>query len=268
MKCLSTVLISALLVVLMSGYAIPIEYNTNISPELTVEVGECFYMDVRLDEVPEPLLTAGFFIILDSSLATIVDVAVYDGNDLTPEIWDAGFTREAPDAAGPGTYLIACGNLAGDGVPPDDVRIANVEICNIAEGINTITILTIPDFDTVVSGVFPDNTVYDSEIIPHVITVDQIIPPCRCEISGFSEIAIDYFRDVTAEYDVSSNLLHCENPPVYVWSDDCILADIDQNGLLTVPSHFLWENCHICVTDVANIDTSTGETVDCCMEMT
>ena len=61
MKRLSAVLTLILVVTLMSENAMSIEYNTNISPELAVEVGECFYMDVRLDNVPEPLLTAGFF---------------------------------------------------------------------------------------------------------------------------------------------------------------------------------------------------------------
>ena len=158
MKKLSAVFVFIWVSALVPENAISIEYNTNISPELTVEVGECFNVDIRLDDVPEPLLTAGFFMMFDASLATIIDVAVYDGNDLTPDIWDPGFTHKVPDAAGPGSYLLACGNFVD--VPPDDARIANIEICTIAEGVNTITIITIPDFDTVVSGLFPDHVIF------------------------------------------------------------------------------------------------------------
>ena len=165
---------------LVSDRAMAIEYNTDISPELTVEAGECFYMDIWLDNVPERLLTAGFFIVHDASLASIVDVAVYD--ELADGPWDSGFTTLVPNADGSGTYMVACGNFAS--VPPEGAIIANVEICAIAEGVNTITISTVPDFQTVVSAVPPDYEVFDSQIVPHVITVYQNVPPCRCEIVG------------------------------------------------------------------------------------
>ena len=207
----------------MSGSALSIEYNTDISPELTVEIGECFYMDIRLDDVPAPLITAGFFIVHDSSLASIVDVAVYDG-EVTPSLWDPGFTFKVPDADGPGTYLLACGNFAT--VSPDDVRIGQVEICAIAEGLNTITITTIPDFQTIVSVSPEETVVYDSEIIPHEITIFQIIPPCRCEIVG-STIIQASLEPVTEQYNVSSNQ-HCDYPPEYVWSDTCTFGDVDK----------------------------------------
>jgi len=130
-----------LVLAVVSDNAVAIEYTTNISPGLTVEVSECFYMDIRLENVPTLLITAGFFMVHDSSLATIAEVAAYDG-ELEPDLWD-GPTYKVPDAAGPGTYLLACLNL-GAGVSPDDVRIARAEICPIAAGINTITITTIP----------------------------------------------------------------------------------------------------------------------------
>jgi hypothetical protein len=235
-----------------------IEYNTNVSPELTVEVSECFYMDIRLENVPTPLITAGFFMIHNPSLATIVDVAAYDG-ELEPDLWD-GPTYKVPDAAGPGTYLLACLNL-GAGVSPDDVRIARAEICPIATGINTITITTIPDFMTVVSGI-PDYECYDPQISPHIVTVNQIPAPCRCEIIGPSVINAASIP-VTAQYAVSSNQ-HCDYPSAYVWSDTCTNGVIDQNGLMTVPPFYSSEQCEVCVTDTANTDINTGEVVSCC----
>lgn len=178
MKKLSALGIFILVFSLLSDNVLSIEYNTNISPELTVKVGDCFYMDIRLDDVPDYLITAGFFIIHDSSLATIIGVSVYDG-ELTPTLWDPGFTFKVPDAAGPDTYMLACGNF--DTVSPGDVRIARVEICTITEGVSTFTISTIPNFETVVSSrwVGSDYVGYDLQIVPHTITVHQIIPDCE-----------------------------------------------------------------------------------------
>lgn len=251
-----------LICALMAGNVPAIEYSTNISPEVTQDVGECFYMDIRLDEVPEPLVTAGFFITQNPSLATITDVAVYDG-DLTPALWDPGFTSKVPGADGPGTYMLACGNFAT--VPSGEVKIARAEICTIAEGDNTITIYTIPDFQTVVSGAPPDYEVFDSQIMPHVITVHQIIFPCSCEITGSPVIYIEYDWEVTAQYVVSTGQ-HCVNPD-YVWSDDCVNGDVDQNGLFTAEPNLLGETCQICVTDMANTDYTTGELVEDCIDI-
>jgi hypothetical protein len=234
-----------------------IEYNTNVSPALTVEVGECFDMDIRLENVPTSLITAGFFMVYDSSLATIVNVSVYDG-ELEPDLWDSGSVK-VPDPAGPGTYYLACLSLGCDS--PDGVRIARAEICAIAAGINTITITNIPGFMTVVSCI-PDYEIYDPQIIPHSVTVNQIPAPCRCGIIGPSVIYAASMP-VTAKYGVSSNQ-HCENPSDYVWSDTCTNGDIDQNGLMTVPPFYSGEYCEVCVTDSANTDINTGEVVACC----
>jgi hypothetical protein len=108
MKKLLVLGVLIVVVAVVSENTIAIEYNTAITPEVTVEVGECFYMDMQLQN--------------------------------TPTLWDFGFTYKVPDVAGPGTYVLACGNFAC--VSPDDVRIARAEICPITEGINTITITT------------------------------------------------------------------------------------------------------------------------------
>jgi len=255
-----SLILGALLLVMavVSDNALAIEYTTNISPGLPVEVGECFYMDIRLENVPTLLITAGFFMVNNPSLATIIDVAAYDG-EIEPHLWDPG-SFKVPDAAGLGTYLLACCNL-GACVSPDDVRIARAEICPIAAGINTITIATIPDFMTVVSGI-PDYECYDPQISPHNVTINQIPAPCRCEIIGTSVISAGGFP-VTARYEASSNQ-QFYYPLDYVWSDTCAYGDIDQNGLMTAPPFYLSESCEVCVTDIANADINTGEVVSCC----
>jgi hypothetical protein len=260
MKKLSAVLMVILVVALIPSNALAIEYNTDVSPELTVEVGDCFFMDIWLDDVPEPLITAGFFIVQDPSLANIIDVAVYDG-ELNPDIWDPGSTYKVPDADGPGTYMLAV--LQFSTVSPDDVKIGQAEICAIAEGVNTITISTVPGFQTVVA-LTDEIVVYDPEIVPHSITVNQILPPCRCEITGDTYIFSNPFQTVTEQYDVSSDQ-NCTNPSEYVWSDTCIKGDVDQNGLMTLPPSYYGESCELCVTDTANTDINTGELVQCCL---
>ena len=203
------------------------------------------------------------FIVHDSTLASIINVSVYDG-ELGPGIWDPGFTSKVPDADGPGTYMLAVGQFGT--VSPDDVRIARAEICAIAEGINIITISTIPGFQTVVSGV-PDYEDYDPQITPHTVTVNQIIPPCRCEITGPAIVESDAFSPVIAQYNVSSNLQYCDNPPNYVWYDDCALGDVDQTGLLTVLPAGTSEECTICVMDRANTNMDSGAPTECCFPL-
>ena len=49
MKKLLVLGVLILVVAVVSEGTLAIEYNTDISPELTVDVGECFYMDVWLE---------------------------------------------------------------------------------------------------------------------------------------------------------------------------------------------------------------------------
>jgi len=142
-----------------------------------------------------------------------------------------------------------------------DVRIARAEICPIATGINTITITTIPDFMTVVR-VFLIMSAHDPQISPHIVTVNQIPTPCRCEIIGPSAIPAASMP-VTAQYAVlpiNTVITHQLMFGVIRVTN----GDIDQNGLMTVPPFYAFEQCEICVTDTANTDINTGEVVACC----
>jgi hypothetical protein len=53
-----------------------------------------------------------------------------------------------------------------------------------------------------------------------------------------------------------------------VWSDDCAFGDVDQTGLMSVPTTFVSEDCTITVVDTANTNINTGEIVTCDIPIT
>jgi hypothetical protein len=135
-------------------------------------------IDIWINDVPEPLITAGFWITFDPAILWNFDIEVYDG-ELAPALWDYGFTQKIPDAGGPGTYMLQVVNFAyaepdGDG----DILIARLSF--YSEMIHTptfVTISTIPGFDTVVGSSY---YIYDPDIIPNTISICLSCNPCRC----------------------------------------------------------------------------------------
>ena len=134
------------------------------------------------------------FLLLDSSLATIVDVAVYDGNDLTPDIWDPGLTCRCQMRLVQNLCTCLC-NLA------EMVYLLMMQELPMLKSVLYLKVsilsqfLTIPDFDTVVSsGYACKSRCMIPKLILHVITVHQIIPPCRCEITGPTHVPADPFN--------------------------------------------------------------------------
>jgi hypothetical protein len=240
------------------------QYTINgVNPyDLTLETippNDCTTVTIALDpgtEITTPLLTAGMWITFDPAVVSVTDVQVYDGA-LTPALWDPGFTGKVPDADGPGTYLMTCGNFAT--VALSDLRLADVTLCCLGAKLNdTVNFNPVPGFDTIVG----DTTLYDPIVAGGVINLDQVAPPCACDITGPAVVGADAFAEVTAQYNVSGNV-NCTNPPAYVWSSDCTLGSIDQTGLLTVPATTDAECCTITVTDNANTDINTGQVVTC-----
>jgi hypothetical protein len=130
-----------------------------------------YEIDVWLNDVPIPLITAGFWIVHDTSQIGIEDVFIYDGSDL-PGPWDSGFSSKVPEPEGPGTYFVAVGNF--DTVAPDgdgDIIIAKLQLLCLGPGVSDITISTIPNFDTVIGE---GSTHLDPQIIPNTITMVQL----------------------------------------------------------------------------------------------
>ena len=120
-------------------------------------------MDIWLHDVPEPLITAGFWMEFDASQMSILSSDIYTGP------WDAGMSQTVKDPKGPGSYMVTVGNLStafSDG--EDDIILAKVLFQCASSDDVTITLTTIPEFDTVVGDTAG---VYDSEIASHTITL-------------------------------------------------------------------------------------------------
>jgi hypothetical protein len=138
------------------------------------------------------------------------------------------------------------------------ISLCDIEFCCEGPGQSEITISTVPGFDTVVGG----TTVWDPYIDQGIINLTQVAPACTCEIIGPAFVQADMIMPVTEQYTVTPGDV-CENQPDYVWSDNCVNADVDQTGLLHVPPTTEQECCTITVIDNANTDINTGEPIWC-----
>ena len=193
MKKTSTTCMLLLIVGLVSSPAVAIHYCKDFlepgnpggwygnslktfDDEWTMGVGDEVDLDIWVNDVPLYLLSGGFWIQYDPSEVSIVSVDAYDSYELG-EPWNGGFTTIIPDAGGPGTYFLAVVPGLGPG-PPDgdgDYIIGKVRFRSESEGGATITISTIPGFDTFVG----DTTVFDPEIIDNNIVIHQQIDYCE-----------------------------------------------------------------------------------------
>jgi hypothetical protein len=132
------------------------------------DLGKEAEIDIWLKNVPEEIITAGFWISYDPTQVSIASAEIYDGSVLKGP-WDRSMTKKVENPGGKGTYLVTVGNLAN--VKPDkkgDVIIGKVKyLCN-DKCTKPITLTTIQGFDTVVGG---GGKVYDSGIKKATITI-------------------------------------------------------------------------------------------------
>lgn len=118
------------------------------------DTGKEVSLDIWLKDVPEELISAGFWLTFDPAKVSIVKVEIYDGKAL-PGPWDSEMTRYNVNPQGPGTYSAFTCNLAC--VKPDkkgDVIIGRVQLscqdkCNKPIEIKSIA-TSLKDFDSVV----------------------------------------------------------------------------------------------------------------------
>lgn len=132
------------------------------------DAGKEVAVDIWIKDVPEELITAGFWLSYDTSKVNIVKIEVYDGTAL-PGPWDSAMTKQAPNPGGTGTYLVIVGNLGN--VKPDkkgDVIIAKLQCRCQEKCTNPIEIKPIKGFDTVVGGT---GKVFDATIKPATFTI-------------------------------------------------------------------------------------------------
>ena len=132
-------------------------------PSKTENPGKDAQVEIWLQGITAPLITAGFWLSYNPTQTIITAVEVYDDSDL-PGPWDHAMTKKLENPDGSGTYLVTLGNLAN--VDPDktaEIKLAQVRFrCN-GDCVEPITIKTILGFDTVVGD---EGRVYDSELTP------------------------------------------------------------------------------------------------------
>jgi len=132
------------------------------------DMGKEITLDVWIKDVPEELITAGFWLTYDPSKVNIVKVDVYDGSTL-PGPWDKEMTRQKSNPKGPGTYMVIVGNLGC--IKPDkkgDVIVAKVQYSCQEKCTNPIEIMPVKDFDSVVGC---EGKVFDTTIKPAAFTI-------------------------------------------------------------------------------------------------
>lgn len=125
--------------------------------------GQKTEVEIWLQGIPGPLLTAGFWMSYDPAQIMVSSVEVFDDADL-PGPWDHAMTKKSENPEGTGTYLVTLGNLSN--VEPDknsEIKLAKVLLRCKDNCPEPITIKTILGFDTVVGD---EGRVYDSELPP------------------------------------------------------------------------------------------------------
>ena len=138
-------------------------------PSKTENPGKDAQVEIWLQGITAPLITAGFWLSYNPTQTIITAVEVYDDSDL-PGPWDHAMTKKLENPDGSGTYLVTLGNLAN--VDPDKIakiKLAQVRFrCN-GDCVEPITIKTILGFDTVVGD---EGRVYDSELLPYSFKIN------------------------------------------------------------------------------------------------
>ena len=148
--------------------------NLMVSPCFAIEFGgdiqgeaANFEVFFRLEDVPEPLITAAMLIEYDPNLLKINTATFTD-------TWDQGMSNGSPVPGEPGKYILTAGNLSNanpDG--NDSIGIATVVLnCLVGNCAGQqITVSTVSGFDSVVGN--DSGNVYDSQIEPKTFTIPQ-----------------------------------------------------------------------------------------------
>jgi hypothetical protein len=190
---------------------------------------------------------------------TLVDVTSCDLNT----VCDPTFSRCEPVAGETNVWIAECADFNFISAVPSLITATMTVDC-----VGTGTTDMVMD---VTGGTKTDGSLSDcnfANIIPDAatVTIEQLPPPCACEVTGPVAVGASAIEDTTEQYTASQVVgTDCAETPVYEYSDDCAAGDVDPvTGLLTVPPYTGDpEVCNICAVDTAN----TG--VDpCCLEIT
>jgi len=230
--------------------------------EWSMPMGSEVEMDIWLNDCPEGMIAAGFYIIYDPSMVSIMDVELYNNTDL-PGPWNPDCWSKTPNPHGPGTYYTAFCELPC--IPPDqdgDIILGRVRFRCEHDGDTTITIQIPPNFATVCGD---SSTIYDSQIPPSNVILYQLWVPCT--ILDVSPDPVTVLAGGTVQF-IVNEAGDCVEP-IYVWSESCGVGTFDsETGLFTTSYTLEDEVCEVCVTDYANPDACSQLESDCCTTVT
>ena len=283
MRKLSIICLAILFVGLMSGSAFAIGYCKDLlepenpggwgtslktfDDEWNVCHGIVLELDIWINDVPEPLFTAGFSLTASNVDVNFIDVEVYDDNDL-PGPWHPDFSNVITDND-EGFVYATVGNLQSPASPDGDgdIIIAKVRFEVPCMTQTYLTISTVPGFDTVVGE---SSTVY--QITPNTIMVWEASWPCCCTYI-LTDDPTTISPGGTIDFDVNSTGFFCNLPIDLVFSDDCLQGDVDPiTGVFTADTTLALENCEVCVVDNSNTgscdDFLCNPDEDCCADVT
>jgi hypothetical protein len=85
-----------------------------------------------------------------------------------------------------------------------------------------------------------------------MVTIELLPPPCEVSVTPNPVSIQPIVGGSVVQPFCACPGITCPNLPFYEWSDDCTLGDVDQSGLLTVPTSYVGEFCQVCATDTAN----------------
>lgn len=133
----------------------------------TLTPGNSVEMDIWVNDVPETLLTGDCYITYDPALVSLTNVMSYDTQNGGP--WDPGFTHSFEISPGQwrlGVASYSCVTPDGDG----DIILVKATFECQDDGNTTITVSTIPGFDTVAGC---QGSIYDPQITSNTVTIFQ-----------------------------------------------------------------------------------------------
>ncbi len=243
------------------NYAVDVNGNGTGDSALSIEVGDSvtlgFYIEAYSCAPNDKLFGVSPYISYDYTAATISACSPNTAAQCDGSL--SGCTSPEP-----GVLSLICSNFTFITVTGNKYKMGSA----------TLTCDNDTDFNLVmandIGGPYNDGFIADcnlASIFPTdaVVAVNQFIPPCECAVTPATAVVQPVTGStVTQDFNAAPSNNYCDNPPAYVWTEDCALATINPvTGLLSVPETFIGETCTVCATDTANTGDA-GEPAQCC----
>lgn len=192
MKNLFSIMCTMILVFgFAAGQAFAIGYSKDINPtiqpgtdfddEITIPAGTQVTIDVQVNDVSLPLISAGVSLVYDPDMITVISSSIYDSEEIAREDGGTNWDPELSNTIdmGPLTvpyeglngYTVLCGEL--DLVSPlnGDIPVARFVLECQDPGDAEVMFMPSIDVDTVVGE---GGIVFDGDIVPNTVIIHQV----------------------------------------------------------------------------------------------